>query len=292
MLTRRSTRSGLTLVEVLIGTVIAAVIGSATLTLSLHHERLARALDQRMRTRRAVREGADALRYDLRAISPVRRAIYAMSETSIEVRLTTGFAVLCGIDSTRAIIRVPSRAASTPSLTSWIVAPEAGDTAMILSPAADPDSAMWSKAVLAAPPARGRPCPPAFAQNGDSAASLAIRLTQPLPPSVGTGAAIRFVRRVRYELYRAGDGDWYLGFVDCLAARATPCAIVQPVAGPYTARGLQFRFLDSAGTPTANPVRVRRIDVVLRSVGALGKNVPGFSDTIADSVLFTIVPRD
>lgn len=283
---------GFTLVELLIGLVLSAIVGAATLTLTVHHERLARALDRVLLTRRAVREGADALHYDLRALAPKREAIYEMGESFVDFRLTTGFSVICAVDPTHAVVSIPSRDSASSSLTSWIVAPDPGDTVMVLLPATNPDSAVWSLNVLAAAPVRGRPCPSAFADGGDSTPALVLRLTTALPSSVGAGAAIRIVRRARYEIYRASDGAWYLGFVDCLGTRAAPCATIQPVAGPYAARGIQFRFLDSAGSPTATPSHVARIDVSMRSLTTLGPRIPGLTSVFTDSVLFTITPRD
>jgi prepilin-type N-terminal cleavage/methylation domain-containing protein len=287
-----SRRHGFTLVELLVGAVVSAIVGVATLTLTVHHERLARALDRILLTRRALREGADALRYDLRALAPQQSGLYEIGEAFVDFRLITGFSVVCAIDSTRTVVSIPARSTSDPSLTSWIVAPDAGDTVMVLVPAANPDSAIWSQSALAAVPARGHPCPSAFADAGDSTASLTLRLTAPLSSTVGVGAPIRIFRRARYALYRAGDGAWYLGFQDCLATRATPCAIIQPVAGPYAARGIRFRFLDTAAAPTTNPSRVARIDVVMRSIAALGPDVPGLPAAFEDSVLLTITPRD
>ncbi|HEY7896602.1 MAG TPA: type II secretion system protein [Gemmatimonadaceae bacterium] len=285
-------RAGFTLVEMLIGVVVSSIVGAATLALTVHHERLARALDRILIARRAIREASDALRYDLRTLAPRRQDIYAIGETFVEFRLSAGFAVVCALDSTRSVVSVPARSSSVPSLTSWIVAPEAGDSAMVLLPAVDPDSATWSNAQLNSPPTRGRPCPAEFAGAGDSTASLVLPLTTPLAARAGIGAAIRLFRRARYELYRASDGAWYLGFQDCLATRATPCAIIQPVAGPYPPRGIQFRFLDSTATSTAVPSRVARIDVVVRSTATLGPRIPGLPPAFSDSVLFTITPRD
>ncbi len=290
--TPHARRAGFTLVEILIGAVISSIVGVATLTLTVHHERLARALDRILITRRAIREATDALRYDLRALSPRRQDIYDMGETFVDFRLATGFSVACAVDSTRMLVSIPARSPAAPSLTSWIVAPDAGDTVMALLPAADADSTTWSNATLNSAPGRGRACPPEFADAGDSTSSLVLRLTTPLPNRGGVGAAIRLFRRARYELYRASDGAWYLGFQDCLATRATPCAIIQPVAGPYTARGIQFRFFDAAAVATTIPSRIARINVVVRSTATLGPRIPGLASAFGDSVLFTITPRD
>lgn len=291
MLTPRES-TGFTLVEILIGLVVAAIVGTAVTTIAVRHEHLAFALDQITLSRRALREGADALGYDLRAIAPARKAIYDMSSSYVEFRLEVGFALLCDVDSSRALLVVPARAAGSANLTSWIVAPEPGDTAMIFAAHSDADSARWYFRAIASAPATGRECAKEFVLTGASAPAVGIRLDAPLPPDVGVGAVLRFVRRARYELYKAADGAWYLGFRDCLLTRSTPCATVQPVSGPYAPGGVHFRYLDSTGTSTADPLRVARIDVVLRVMSAGRLHVPGIkSGTFTDSTLFTISPR-
>jgi prepilin-type N-terminal cleavage/methylation domain-containing protein len=290
MLKARRLLRGFTLVELMVGLLVATIVGMAAITIAVRHEHLAFALEQIMESRRALREGADALRYDLRSTAPQKDAIYSMGSTFVEFRMATGFSILCGLDSTRTLLIFPARTASTPNLTSWIVAPEAGDTVMIFAALAD--STRWYTLAVASAPTSGRACSPNFVPTGTGASTLALRVATPVASDVGAGAVLRFVRRARYELYRASDGAWYLGFRDCLSTRATPCATVQPVSGPYARTGLQFRFLDSANAPTADPHRVTRIDIVLRAESAMGLHVPGItSGAFMDSVLFTIRPR-
>lgn len=290
MLTARRSHAGFTLVELMVGLLVTTIVGLAAITIAVRHEHLAFALEQIMESRRALREGADALRYDLRSTAPNGDAIYSMGAGFVEFRMATGFSILCGLDSTRTLLTFPAHTASAPNVTSWIVAPEAGDTVLLF--AASADSARWHAHALASAPTSGRACSPNFVAAGAPAPTLALRVATPVARDIDAGAVLRFVRRARYELYRAADGRWYLGFRDCLSTRATPCATVQPVSGPYARAGLQFRFLDSAGAPTSEPHRVARIDVVLRAESAMQLHVPGItSRAFADSVLLTIRPR-
>ncbi len=290
MLNARRPGSGFTLVELMVGLVVATIVGMAAITIAVRHEHLAFALEQIIQSRRALREGADALRYDLRSMAPQQDAIYSMGASFVEFRMATGFSILCGVDSTRTLLIFPARTSRAPNVTSWIVAPEAGDTVMLF--AASADSARWDLHAVASAPTSGPVCSPNFVAARGPAATLALRVAMPIASDIAPGAVLRFVRRARYELYRAADGGWYLGFRDCLVTRATPCATVQPVSGPYARGGLQFRFLDSADTPTADPRRVSRIDVVLRAESAMRLHVPGMTPgAFADSVLFTIRPR-
>lgn len=289
MLTARP-RSGFTLVEMMVGLVVATIVGMAAITIAVRHEHLAFALEQIIESRRALREGADALRYDLRSTAPQENAIYSMGASFVEFRMATGFSVLCGMDSTRTLLVFPARTSSASNVTSWFVAPDAGDTVMLF--AASSDSARWDLHAVASAPTPGHACSPNFAAADAPAAALALRVASPVARDIEPGAVLRFARRARYELYRAADGRWYLGFRDCLSTRASPCATVQPVSGPYVRGGLQFRFLDNTDTPTADPHRVSRIDVVLRAESRVGLHVPGITPgAFADSVLFTIRPR-
>jgi hypothetical protein len=119
--------------------------------------------------------------------------------------------------------------------------------------------------------------------------ALSFRLTPPLESSVGAGASLRFVRRARYQLYRAGDGYWYLGFLDCAPARSVPCSTIQPVSGPFAPAGVRFTFVDSTGTVTADPAHVARVDVLSRAesdapLRAMGLALGVYSDSVLASI--------
>jgi len=291
MLTPRWHAPGFTLVEMLLGLIIGAIVGTALITLTVRHEHLAFALEQIMESRRALREGTDVLEYDLRSTVPARDAIYDMGDTYVDFRLETGLSVLCALDSLRTTVLVPARTVRSPNLTSWIVAPETGDTTMVYAAHPDADSARWYRRAIASAPAGGRSCPTEF-MNGVPLPALALRLETPVPSDVTDGAVLRFFRRARYELYKAADGGWYLGFRDCLATRATPCATIQPVSGPYARGGLQLRYVDSTGSRTADPSHVARIEGVFRAESAARLHLAGIAAGVfSDSVLFTISPR-
>jgi hypothetical protein len=80
------------------------------------------------------------------------------------------------------------------------------------------------------------------------------------------GAAVRVTRILRYSIYRASDGAWYLGQKQFNAALARFDAI-QPVAGPFLSaalRGLTFAYFDSAANPLAAPVSVTSSIAMIR----------------------------
>ena len=61
---------------------------------------------------------------------------------------------------------------------------------------------------------------------------------------------------MRYSIYRASDGDWFLGERDWNAALAR-FNTVQPIAGPFAsaaAGGIRFAYLDTSGAAIPSPV--------------------------------------
>lgn len=288
------TRTAFTLIEVLIGVVLAGVVGAAALGVVLHWTRLAHSLGAVLSARHAVQDAAELLVRDARAAAPLPPggAIYGLRTDQVEIRLLTGASVICAVDSDRRHVRVPPLVAVGHSLTSWVAAPAAGDTVLVYRSTANPARAHWDAYALARAPVRGAPCPIAasFTDPVTTAAAVALELATPLDDSVTPGAAIRIVRRTRYQHYRAGDGAWYLGVSDCLASRATPCTTVQPVAGPFTTSGVRLTGLDAAGAPVADSA-ASALDIDLYAVSRDVIHAPGWragprADSLRVSVTF------
>jgi prepilin-type N-terminal cleavage/methylation domain-containing protein len=261
-------RNAFTLVELvvvvtLLGTLMAAVLGVV-----LRQQRFYGAASEVISTHDNLRQGVDVLESELRGLTPSDGDIYTMSASSIEFRAAGGASVVCTIDPSRTTLTIPpSTVHSRQPLTTWIAAPVRGDSVLILDPGTDPgpDDDRWTKRTLIEDVAATGSCPASSgftATGAEAAAAWTLRLDAPLDTTVTPGGALRFFRRARYELYRAGDGLWYLGYSDCLPVRSPPCGVVQPVSGPYSAGGVHFDFLDSLGAATADPARVARVDVL------------------------------
>lgn len=287
--------AGFTLVELLVAVTLLGIISAAILGVALRQQRFHLATMATIEARRAARDGADVLRGDLRAIAPAAGDLYAIGTSDVELRAAAGTSVVCAVGDTRDVIHLPPRAAANGVLTSWVVPPARGDTVFVRAASLRPDQARWDAHVLTADPAAGG-CPTAggfVATPAESASAIALHIAPPLAPNISPGAALRVVRRVRYELYRAGDGQWYLGYQDCLPSRATPCATVQPVSGPYAPGGVRFGWRDSSGAETSDPTRVRRIDVATVARSGAAIRARGFAPRpAAESLSFTITPRN
>jgi type II secretory pathway pseudopilin PulG len=286
---------GTTLVELLAVLVLLAIVGGAIMRVAVGQQRFLDALERVIETRRTAREGVDIPRQELRPVAAGSGGIYAMAGDMVEFRSLIGASALCTIDSSRTTVSIPDRGAWS-ALTSWVASPRERDTVLVFDAASDSVPPLWRVHTLASAPATGGLCPLAsgFARTAaNESAALTLHLSPPLEPTVSAGAALRFVRRVRYRLYRAGDGQWYMGFVDCLPARAGPCSTIQPVSGPYAAGGLRFVYRDSTGAATTDRARVTRIDVVSSAASDVALRAAGFVRGIySDSVVASIYLRN
>jgi type II secretory pathway pseudopilin PulG len=264
---------GFSLAELLVGVVLACALGAAVMDFAIRQQRFFAADARAAVVRAAVRQAVDILTADLRALTPRDGDLYAAAPDHVEFRLMLGASVLCTVNAARdAAVLPPLRPPSVLGLTSWVAAPARGDTLLVLD-ARGPGAAddQWSRHVLTADPSSGATCPVASgftAGAAEAAAGWRIALWPPLPATVVAGAAVRFVRRARFELYRAADSRWYLGFYDCLSTRATPCAVVQPVSGPYDPLGIRFTYLDSLGAVALAAADVAAIIVSVHASAA------------------------
>ena len=294
MLSGRDAR-GTTLVELLAVLVLLAMVAAAIMRVTVGQQRFLDAVGRVIDVRRAVLEGVDIPRSDLREVAAGSGGIYAMAADVVEFRSTVGSSIICRVDSGRTVASIPDRG-SWGALTSWVASPREGDTVLILDVADDSEPPAWRAHALAADPAPGGSCPVSSGvarSAADEAAALQLQFTAPLEPTVGAGAALRFVRRARYQLYRAGDGRWYLGYLDCLGSRAVPCSTLQPVSGPFSAAGIGFAFRDASGAETSDPASVARIDIASRATSDVVLRAAGFAKgSYSDSLVASVALRN
>ncbi|MDQ2765564.1 MAG: type II secretion system GspH family protein [Gemmatimonadota bacterium] len=283
-----SDRRGSSLIELTVVIVLLAVIGTATLGVVVHQERFYREQASAIDSRATVRDAASLLQSEARALTPADGDLYAIGSNAVEFRATLAQSVVCTISPSRSRITIPPEHLASGVPLTWLgTQPEAGDTLLVLGT----DSALgdtWERHVLTAAPSSTGSCPMSSdltTTAAEASAAITLSLSPPLDTTITPGALVRVVRRARYELYRASDSRWYLGYLDCLASRATPCNIVQPVAGPFAPGGIQLAYIDRGGAVTANPSRVARIDVLAI---AERRSTP----TVLDSLATTIALRN
>lgn len=282
-MTRRP-RAGASLVELVVVIVVLAVLGSATLGVVIRQERFYRAQADAIESRATVRDAAALLQSDLRALTPPDGDLYAINQNAVEFRATLAQSAICTISASRQRITIPPEHLASGIPLTWLgVQPEAGDTLLVLAT----DSTLgdsWRRHILTANPSSTGICPITTGLTttvAEASAALTLAIDPPLDTAIAPGTLVRVVRRARYELYRASDARWYLGYLDCLASRSTPCNVVQPVSGPFAPAGIQLAYLDRGGVPTADPWRVARIDVLAI---ASRRSAPTTLDSLATTI--------
>lgn len=258
-------RRGASLAEMIVVIVLLAILGGATLGVVIRQERFYRAQASAIDARAVVRDAASVLQSELRALTPADGDLYSTSATAIEFRATLAQSAICTISPSRTALTIPPEHLASGAPITWFgTQPEAGDTVLVLAS----DSTLggsWSRHVLTANPSASGVCPTSSgltASAAEAAAGITLAVIPPLEPAIEPGALLRIVRRARYELYRASDSRWYLGYLDCLATRATPCNVVQPVSGPFAPGGIRLSYLASDGSVASDRWHVARIDLL------------------------------
>jgi hypothetical protein len=280
----RATRAGASLMELIVVIVLLATIGSATMGVVIHQERFYRAQSDAIDSRATVRDAATLLQSELRALTPADGDLYAIAPGAVEYRTTLAQSAICTIAPSRRQITIPPEHLASGAPLTWLgTQPEAGDTLLVLAT----DSTLgdgWDRHVLTAAPSSAGACPMASGLTtsaAEASAALTLSLSPHLDSAVTPGALVRIVRRARYEIYRASDSRWYLGYLDCLSSRATPCNVVQPVSGPFAPSGVHLAYLDRNGALTTDPWRVARIDVLAI---AARRTSPATLDSLATTI--------
>ncbi len=103
---------------------------------------------------------------------------------------------------------------------------------------------------------------------------LTATLVSARASAIQVGAVVCILRPVRYSLYEAASGRWYLGFEE---QQRGAWSTVEPVSGPYVAStggagsGLQFAYFDTLGVSTTDASRLGRVDVALRGASDLAR---------------------
>lgn len=270
-------RHGFSLAELVVVFSLASLVCVLIVGTLTRQQRFYRGASEYLRARESVRDAMDVLSTDIRGISAAD-TVRLLADSAIEFFATIGGSVVCQIVGNE--VGLPPEHQGN-SLSAFVAAPDTGDLALFHAEA--PGSGEeWERHRIAGFASRplALSCPPVSRLSRQSdlisgAQGSVVTLSTPLAIETGAGAPVRFIRRVRYSLYRAGDGEWYLGYRRCNATGPPVCATVQPVSGPYRpysadprVTGLLFQYFDAAGqrlVPPASSVRLARVDVTARS---------------------------
>ncbi|HWE41786.1 MAG TPA: hypothetical protein VG432_04730 [Gemmatimonadaceae bacterium] len=295
---RRAARAGVSLAELLVVLVILGLVGSVIMRVVLRQQRFYASAAELTSTRADLRDLATALPSDLRAISSVGGDIYAMSDSSIDFRLTTGISTVCQIGAGYVIVP-PASLTSRSGVTSWTAAPVSGDSVLIYDEGATTaisDDAWRAYKITAAPVAASCPTTTLFTStSAEAAAGVKLTLSAALPAGSPQGSAMVFFRHAHYGLFVTASGRTMLGYYDCPGGT---CGSATPMGGPFlpyaaTGSGVQFIYYDSTGAVTATKTNVARIDVAVRGQTAAPVALAGGERSyVRDSLNFTVSLRN
>lgn len=311
-------RAGVTAVELLVALTLAGLVLALIASLAVRQQRIFGDLADAEALEAHLRETASVVAVDLRTLAPALGDIRDARDTALEIRATIASGVVCDATPTALLLAPETDAPS--GFTSISTPIEAGDTAWLLS-IADMSDDWRPLAIAATSSACAGQCGRLGPQLGGSDLTIArtaitvdaASVTGIVSPSSSpVGLPVRITRPVRYSLYHASDGLWYLGERDWNASTQR-FNTIQPLAGPLLPAssgagsggggaggggggggggGLTFTYLDRAGVPVATPVAdpsaiaFVRVDArgetrtIVRALGAAGPTAKG-RDSIA-----------
>ena len=289
---------GFSLIELTVALALIGILGSAIGLLLMRQQRFYRGASELITTRQSVRDAIEVLATDIRGMSAADTA-RLLADSAIEFFATIGNSVVCQGPGVMQVGLAPG------ALTSFATQPDTGDLALFYVDSGPPAS-RWGRYRIVAFSARSvtTTCPPAsgFVRASDVATGKAFSLTleAPLRADVHPGSPVRFVRRGRYSLYRASDGEWYLGYRRCNAIGASNCGVIQPLSGPYRAynrspdqSGLAFEYFDRSGARLAgSPLSVARVEIAARAASRQPLLVEGRRWLPADSARVSVAIRN
>ncbi|GLC26247.1 PulJ/GspJ family protein [Roseisolibacter agri] len=303
MRARLSARAAFTLPELLVAMTLLVVVGATLGTMLTSQYRMFNRTQGATQMQRDLRTGLGLLPLDLRAASRAGGDITALQDSAIQLRATIGSSIIC-VRPAANQLDLPPLMAARNALTQWHTSPLPGDTVLVYddNTRTGPEDDRWLPyALVSIAPAPAASCAGAPFTDpvlDPPASKPRWRLTLNGDPPITTvaGAPVRFLRSVRYSLYKPNGGDaWYLGYREYLTGG---WGQTEPIAGPFEAAGgprvgIKFSYFDTLGVALAAPTgtNVGRVDLTFRARALIRG---GTRDTIVlrDSVAVRVALRN
>lgn len=319
----RRRRRGMTLIEIMISLVLLGIVSGVIMRVIMRQQRFYQGVNQIMTQRSQLRQATSILPVDLRSLSSVGDDIIAATDSSIEFMVNVGTGAVCSVIDNKQVALPPDTLASGQDITDWFGygRPNPDDNDLKYTVYIYDDSVTlgneddyWKQYDLKEVHQDGSQCLTTYATVADAGKQRPILEVSdplgftdpvtggPLSQYIGVGAPVRVTRRVKYALYQAADGKWYLGFARMLKSTGAYEAL-SPVSGPYdpygSAAGVAFRYYDVDGTEIASGgnkaarERIARIDLIVRArtsanvraAGIQGGANQQYKDSLAVSVM-------
>lgn len=295
---------GFSLLELVAVMVIGGLAAGAVVATLTRQQQFYRGATEIRSTRQDVRDAIEILSSDVRGMSAADTPFRA--DSALELFSGIGTSVVCQVVGNE--LGLPPSHPLGNTLTSFLTVPDTGDIAMLYIDSAAAGT-RWRQYRIGSIESRtvGSVCPPASGLSSDAdlgapQKGFALTFTSSIPSGVGVGTPIRFFRRARYSLYRASDGNWYLGYRRCNAFGVSACGTIQPISGPYRgyssdrhATGLLFEYFDNTGgrlDASAPATALARIDITVRSESLQRNSFSQAHSKISDSAAVSVALRN
>jgi prepilin-type N-terminal cleavage/methylation domain-containing protein len=275
---------GVTLVELLVALVLGGIVLAAAGGSMLRQQRGARWVEgltgAELQMRPVLRSLADELTQLDASVGDVEAG--QASDSSVQIRSVVASTLTC--DTASATVTLIPASSSAPSLGGEARVPAAGDSLWVYRG----DSLGWGGVAVTAVSRVTAGC-----ALPSLAAGPALRLAVDAPTAVSGATPVRITRWERWVVYRAGDGQWYVGIRDWSTSTARFLA-PQPVAGPFvrtlpSGARTGFRYFDGTGAPLVpdgtNERAIARIRVTTLSAAARNAPAASVRRDSADAVL-------
>ena len=310
-------RRGLSLVEIMVALTLLGIVSGVIMRVVMRQQRFYQGVNQIVVQRSQLRQATSVLPIDLRAMSSVGNDIALATDSSSWFNVTVGTGVVCQLvlGGTK-VVMPPEVLSNGQSLTSWYGygwpdpknKPKSAYTVYIYNDSSSLGNQddVWQPFVLADVTGDKTKCvggATPFTTLGDVGKDRPVLTLKnptgvpndpvtggPLSQYVGVGAPVRIVKHVRYKLFQASDGKWYLGYSD-YDSSTSDFDPLSPVSGPYDAysasssgTGVGFRYYDvdgneiASGSNAANRAKIARVDLIARARTSSNVKAGGFQN--------------
>jgi hypothetical protein len=273
--------------------VLLGVVVGGLIRVIAGQQRFYRSAGDLMDNRSQIRQAVTLLPADLRGMSGGGGDFLNATDISVDLMATIASSAVCGATANTFTVP-PLNLASGQTISAGRTLPAVNDIMMVYDEGLTSGRAddVWQRyTITAATPTVGA-CNAPFVGVLDAVKNSYVYTINPnVSATIPQGAPVRFLRMVRYELYRAGDNKWYLGYTECPNAA---CGNLQPVSGPYLDyvngnnpnNGVQFRFFNAndveltpgqlqGGGNQPNRNWIARVQITVRGETANAVAMPG-----------------
>ena len=242
-------RRASSLLELLVALPILAIVGAIAIAVLLGAHKQARKSDTVQGNARELRHGGLVMATELRPLQP--EDMIAWTDTSLEFHSLVGVGIACETRAPDRHIDILPAWDGDPARTAFITTAQANDRVIAWRAPRDPGTrpTPWETrlvSVASSSACAGSPL------RIDVTRAIRLHVSDTIASPLQEGTPVRITRRVRYALYRAGDGNWYLGR---RSHDGSGWDVVQPVIGPLlsaASRGVNFVVTDSSEAPLAS----------------------------------------